>query len=161
VSAIRFYLWYNNHTNKWRHHMFFPLPSSATFSLIRPLERARAYREEAVVVHPELGEIRPRLMVAHRYMMELARVGLTRAIPVNDHTGETLAKVREQERLDQLKEEAFQRACIEWGIPGGTKRVEDECDQCGCTTGGTLHYRPNAMAVPTPVLFVGDCCGGE
>jgi hypothetical protein len=141
--------------------MLFPAPSAATVALIRPSERARAYREEAVVTHPELGEIRPRLLVAHRYMTELARVGATAALPVNDRTGETLAWVREQERFDALKEEAFQKACVAWGIPGGTKRVEDKCDQCGCTTLGTLYYRPNASAVPTPVLFVGDCCGGE
>jgi len=141
--------------------MLFPTASAATVALTRPSERARAYRDEAVVTHPELGEMRPRLMTAHRYMKALARDGAAEAIPVNSRTGETLEQVRAQEAAEARKYELFHQACVDMGIPGGTERVEDKCDQCGCTTLGTLYYRPNASAVPTPVLFVGDCCGGE
>lgn len=147
--------------------MNFPIPNADVLAAERHSDRIRAWREQAVVVHPTLGEVRPRLGVAHHYLKPLARgaewFDLDAPPAVTEATSETLEWVRECERLAQAKEEAFQQACVDLGMPGGTELTQGKCDQCGTHGLGTLYYRPDASAVPTPVLFVGDCCaeGGE
>lgn len=146
--------------------MNFPIPNADVLAIPTHIARVRAWREQAVVEHPTLGEVRPRLGVAHRYLKPLVRgaewFDLAAPPEVNEATCETMEWARECERLAQAKEEAFRQACDDMGIPGGKERVEDRCDQCGCaSTLGTLYYRPDANAVPTPVLFVGDCCADE